>query len=63
MAALKALVRAAMRLAQFRDGPQPLCVADSVCVLDDVGNIVFEGKTSSQPDALKRWFAKRCAPC
>lgn len=26
----------------------------SVCVLDDGGNIVFEGKTSSQPDALSK---------
>ena len=26
----------------------------SVCVLDAGGNIVFEGKTSSQPDALSK---------
>ena len=26
----------------------------SVCVLDGSGNIVFEGKTSSQPDALSK---------
>ena len=26
----------------------------SVCVLDGGGNIVFEGKTSSQPDALSK---------
>jgi hypothetical protein len=26
----------------------------SVCVLDGSGNIAFEGKTSSQPDALSK---------
>jgi hypothetical protein len=26
----------------------------SVCVIDGGGNIVFEGKTSSQPDALSK---------
>ena len=26
----------------------------SVCVVDGGGNIVFEGKTSSQPDALSK---------
>jgi hypothetical protein len=28
----------------------------SVCVLDGGGNIVFEGKTSSQPDALSKFL-------
>ena len=27
----------------------------SVCVLDGGGNIVFEGKTSSQPDAMQAY--------
>ena len=36
----------------------------SVCVLDGGGNIVFEGKTSLQPDALSKLLrakARRCA--
>jgi hypothetical protein len=31
----------------------------SVCVPDGGGNIVFEGKTSSQPDAFRNFFAQR----
>ncbi len=33
----------------------------SVCVLDGGGNIVFEGKTSSQPDALSKLFRAKAS--
>jgi hypothetical protein len=33
----------------------------SVCVLDGSGNIVFEGKTSSQPDALSKLLRAKAA--
>ena len=34
----------------------------SVCVLDGGGNIVFEGKTSSQPDALSKFLRAAVLP-
>jgi transposase len=33
----------------------------SVCVLDGGGNIVFEGKTSSQPDALSKLLSAKAS--